>query len=137
VIRYRELLEVEGIGAANAQRLEKIGVTSIEQLLRDGASPAGRRRLATESGIDERKLLEWVNHADLMRIKGVGSEYSDLLEAAGVDSVPELANRNAENLLAKMAEVNAAKKLVRRDPSLSEVQRWVAEAKTLDRIVTH
>jgi predicted flap endonuclease-1-like 5' DNA nuclease len=132
-----KLLEVEGIGAANAQRLEKIGVTSIEQLLRDGASPAGRRRLATESGIDERKLLEWVNHADLMRIKGVGSEYSDLLEAAGVDSVPELANRNAENLLAKMAEVNAAKKLVRRDPSLSEVQRWVAEAKTLDRIVTH
>jgi predicted flap endonuclease-1-like 5' DNA nuclease len=137
VIRYRELLEVEGIGAANAQRLEKIGVTSIEQLLRDGASPAGRRRLATKSGIDERKLLEWVNHADLMRIKGVGSEYSDLLEAAGIDSVPELANRNAENLLAKMAEVNAAKKLVRRDPSLSEVQRWVAEAKTLDRIVTH
>jgi predicted flap endonuclease-1-like 5' DNA nuclease len=132
-----KLLEVEGIGAANAQRLEKIGVTSIEQLLRDGASPAGRRRLATESGIDERKLLEGVNHADLMRIKGVGSEYSDLLEAAGVDSVPELANRNAENLLAKMAEVNAAKKLVRRDPSLSEVQRWVAEAKTLDRIVTH
>jgi predicted flap endonuclease-1-like 5' DNA nuclease len=132
-----KLLEVEGIDAANAQRLEKIGVTSIEQLLRDGASPAGRRRLATESGIDERKLLEWVNHADLMRIKGVGSEYSDLLEAAGVDSVPELANRNAENLLAKMAEVNAAKKLVRRDPSLSEVQRWVAEAKTLDRIVTH
>jgi predicted flap endonuclease-1-like 5' DNA nuclease len=95
------------------------------------------RRLPDESGIDERKLLEWVNHADLMRIKGVGSEYSDLLEAAGVDSVPELANRNAENLLAKMAEVNAAKKLVRRDPSLSEVQRWVAEAKTLDRIVTH
>jgi len=132
-----KLLEVEGIGTANAQRLEKMGVTSIEQLLRDGASPAGRRRMATESGIDERKLLEWVNHADLMRIKGIGSEYSDLLEAAGVDSVPELANRNAENLHAKMAEVNAAKKLVRRDPSLSETQRWIAEAKTLDRIVTH
>jgi predicted flap endonuclease-1-like 5' DNA nuclease len=132
-----KLLEVEGIGAANAQRLENIGVASIEQLLRDGASPAGRRRLATESGIDERKLLEWVNHADLMRINGVGSEYSDLLEAAGVDSIPELANRNAENLHAKMAEVNAAKKLVRREPSLPETQRWIAEAKTLDRIVTH
>ena len=132
-----KLLEVEGIGTANAQRLEKMGVTSIEQLLRDGASPAGRRRMATESGIDERKLLEWVNHADLMRIKGIGSEYSDLLEAAGVDSVPELANRNAENLHAKMAEVNAAKKLVRREPSLPETQRWIAEAKTLDRIVTH
>ena len=132
-----KLLEVEGIGTANAQRLEKMGVISIEQLLRDGASPAGRRRMATESGIDERKLLEWVNHADLMRIKGIGSEYSDLLEAAGVDSVPELANRNAENLHAKMAEVNAAKKMVRRDPSLSETQRWIAEAKTLDRIVTH
>jgi hypothetical protein len=72
-----------------------------------------------------------------MRINGVGSEYSDLLEAAGVDSIPELANRNAENLHAKMAEVNAAKKLVRREPSLPETQRWIAEAKTLDRIVTH
>jgi len=131
------LLEIEGIGPANAARLEKIGVTSIEQLLRDGATPAGRRKIATDSGIDDGKVLEWVNHADLMRINGVGSEYSDLLEAAGVDSVPELATRNPENLHAKMIEVNAARKLVRREPSLSETQRWVAEAKTLDRIVTH
>jgi predicted flap endonuclease-1-like 5' DNA nuclease len=132
-----KLLEVEGIGPAFAERLEVAGVMSIEQLLKDGASAAGRKQLAASSGIDAGKLLEWVNHADLMRIKGVGSEHSDLLEAAGVDTVPELATRNAENLHTKMAEVNAAKKLVRRDPSLSEIQRWVAEAKTLDRVVTH
>ncbi len=132
-----KLLEIEGIGPANAGRLEAAGVTSIEQLLKDGASASGRKALATSSGIDADKLLEWVNHADLMRINGVGSEYSDLLEAAGVDTVVELGTRNAENLHAKLAEVNAAKKLVRRDPSLSEVQRWVAEAKTLDRVVTH
>jgi predicted flap endonuclease-1-like 5' DNA nuclease len=132
-----KLLEIEGIGSVFAEKLENAGVTSIEQLLKDGASAAGRKKIAAGSGIDEGKLLEWVNHADLMRINGVGSEYADLLEAAGVDTIVELATRNAENLYARMTEVNAAKKLVRRDPSLSEVQRWVAEAKTLDRIVSH
>jgi predicted flap endonuclease-1-like 5' DNA nuclease len=132
-----KLVEIEGIGATYAAQLEKAGVASIEQLLQDGASAAGRKKLAADSGISEDKLLEWVNHADLMRINGVGSEYSDLLEAAGVDTVVELATRNAANLHAKMAEVNAARKIVRREPSLSETERWIAEAKTLDRIVTH
>ena len=131
------LLEVEGIGPAYATRLEKAGIRSIEALLKEGGSASGRKALAGSSGVDEGKLLEWVNHADLMRIKGVGSEYADLLEAAGVDTVVELAVRNADNLHARMTEVNAAKKLVRRAPSLSETQRWVSQAKALPRAVTH
>jgi predicted flap endonuclease-1-like 5' DNA nuclease len=134
---HLRLVEIERIGQAYAERLAHAGVSTIENLLRDGASAAGRMRIAAESGIDERKLLEWINHADLMRIKGVGSEYADLLEAAGVSTVLELANHNAERLYSTMAEVNATKKLVRRTPSLSEVQRWVTEAKSLDRIVSH
>jgi predicted flap endonuclease-1-like 5' DNA nuclease len=132
-----KLEEIEGIGAAAAAQLRGAGVDSIEELLTTGATSAGRKKLATESGVSDSKLLEWVNHADLMRIKGVGSEYADLLEEAGVDSVPELATRNAEDLHAKMADINATKKLVRREPSLSETQRWVAAAKTLERVVTH
>ncbi len=132
-----KLDEIEGIGPAYAERLNNAGISSIEQLLKDGGSAAGRKKIEEASGISHALLLEWVNHADLMRIKGVGSEYADLLEAAGVDSVPELANRNADNLLAKMLEVNAAKSLVRRPPTASQVQAWVAEAKTLGRAVTH
>ncbi|HEX5165449.1 MAG TPA: DUF4332 domain-containing protein [Thermomicrobiales bacterium] len=131
------LIEIEGIGPAHAARLEGVGVTSIESLLKTAGSAAGRKQLAAKADIDESKLLEWVNHADLMRIKGVGSEFSDLLEAAGVDSVPELANRNPDNLHAKMLETNEAKKLVRRVPTLEETRRWVTEAKTMDRAVTH
>lgn len=131
------LVEIEGIGPVFAEKLESAGVMSIEQLLNDGATPAGRKQIAASSGIADAKILEWVNHADLMRIKGVGSEYSDLLEAAGVDTVVELATRNPDNLHAKMLEVNAEKNLVRRPPSLPETQRWVAEAKTLDRVVTY
>jgi predicted flap endonuclease-1-like 5' DNA nuclease len=131
------LEEIEGIGAVAAGKLSGAGIGSVEELLTVGASSPGRAKLAASAGVDAAKLLEWVNHADLMRIKGVGSEYADLLEAAGVDSVPELGSRNADNLHAKLVDVNAAKKLVRREPSLAETQRWIAEAKTLDRIITH
>ncbi len=93
--------------------------------------------LAATTGISEKLILRWVNMADLFRIKGVGEEYSDLLEASGVDTVPELAQRNAENLQAKMAEVNAEKKLVRRVPTLSEVTSWIDQAKALPRAVTY
>lgn len=129
--------EIEGIGPALAERLHGAGVTSIEQLLEQGASAAGRKALALKSGIEESRLLRWVNHADLMRVKGIGSEYSELLEAAGVDSAPELAGRVAANLHAKLGEVNAAKSLVRRVPTLSEVEGWIADAKTLPKVVTH
>lgn len=132
-----KLLDIEGIGPVFAEKLGKAGVGSIEALLEQAGAAKGRKALAEKSGIAEEKLLEWVNRADLMRIKGVGSEYSDLLEAAGVDSCAELANRKAENLVQKMTEVNTAKKLVRKLPTLAQVEDWVAQAKKLPKVVTH
>lgn len=132
-----KLIDIEGIGAAFAQKLEAAGVTSQESLLEVAGSKKGRVDLAAKSGISEASLLEWVNRADLARIKGIGSEFADLLEAAGVDSVTELAQRNAENLVAKMAEINQQKNIVRRTPTLAEVSAWVSEASTLPRLVTH
>ncbi len=132
-----KLEEIEGIGPADAVKLHDAGVTSAENLLETGGSAKGREALAEKSGVSKTLLLEWVNHVDLMRIKGVGSEYSDLLEEAGVDSVPELSHRNAANLTAKCAEINEQKKLVRRVPTESEVQGWIDQAKTLPKVVTH
>lgn len=129
--------DVEGIGSTYATTLTKAGVATTDALLSHGATKAGRTQLAKATGISETLILEWVNHVDLMRIRGVGSEYSDLLEAAGVDSVPELAQRNPANLHAAMATANAQKKLVRQLPSTRAVEDWVAQAKTLERIVTH
>jgi len=129
--------EIEGIGAIYADKLEAVGVRTEENLLSIGASAKGRADLAEKSGISEKLILNWVNRADLARIKGVAGQYADLLEESGVDSVPELAQRNAANLHAKMEEVNSAKNLVNRTPSLSEVESWVEQAKGLDRIVTH
>ena len=134
---------IEGIGPAQGKKLRAAGIRSCEALLKRGAGKKGRKAIADECGVPEKSVLEWVNRSDLMRIKGVGSEYSDLLEAAGVDTVKELRNRNAANLTEKMAEVNDAaikktkRSIVRRTPSNSEVERWVAHAKTLDPMVTH
>jgi len=132
-----KLEEIEGIARAQAAKLEAAGVNSIESLLETGGSAKGREQLSAKSGISEKVLLEWVNRADLMRIKGVGSEYSDLLESAGVDSVPELAHRNAANLVAKFVELNDKKKLVRRVPTETETQGWIDQAKSLPKSVTH
>jgi predicted flap endonuclease-1-like 5' DNA nuclease len=131
------IVDVEGIGAAYARKLEAAGVKTTEALLERGGSPKGRQDLAAATGISEKLILEWVNHVDLFRIKGVGSEYADLLEEAGVDTVPELAQRKPENLLQKMEAANKAKKLVRRLPVLSQVQDWVEQAKKLPRVVTY
>lgn len=131
------IAEIEGIGEAFAVKLAEAGVQTVEALLEAGATVKGRADLAEKVGLSEHRILEWVNRADLARIKGIGSEYADLLEASGVDSVPELAQRNAANLHAKMTEVNEAKNLVRRLPSEAEVAGWIAEAKTLPRVVTH
>jgi len=129
--------EIEGIGEVFGARLEAAGIKTEDSLLKEGASKSGRATIAQTCGIDETKILEWVNRADIARIKGIGSEYADLLECAGVDSVPELANRNAENLTTKMTELNATKNLVRSLPTTTTVAAWIEEAKTLDRIVTY
>jgi predicted flap endonuclease-1-like 5' DNA nuclease len=131
------ILKIEGIGPVNAAKLQEVGVRTTEGLLKVAASKAGRRKLAAAADITESQILEWVNRADLIRIKGVGEEYSDLLEAAGVDTVKELRNRNPNNLHQALLDVNTAKKLVRRPPSLSAVQGWVANAKTLAPLITH
>jgi predicted flap endonuclease-1-like 5' DNA nuclease len=128
---------IEGIGAKYATKLRKSRVRTTEALLKRGATKKGRDELATETGFSTHQILEWVNRADLMRVKGVGEEYSDLLEAAGVDTVKELRNRNSANLLAKMVEVNSQKRLVRRLPTLSMVERWVAHAKDLQPVVKY
>ena len=130
--------EIEGIGPVYAEKLTAAGVSTTEELLEHGAKPGGRDRLAADTGISGALILEWVNHADLMRIPGVGSEYSDLLEAAGVDSPLELARRNAANLAQTFQEVDAARpNMVRRVPSEATVEGWIDAAKKLDRIVEH
>jgi hypothetical protein len=114
-----------------------LGVETVESLLERGASPQGRKALVEGTGISAKRILKWVNRADLARVKGVGEEYADLLELAGVDTVPELAQRNAESLYAKLAEINDKRQVVRRTPSLSAVQGWVAHAKELGRVITY
>jgi len=129
--------EVEGIGPAYAAKLAEVKIDTVEELLEAGASPKGRKKLVEKTGISAKLILKWVNRADLARVKGVGEEYADLLELAGVDTVPELAQRKPENLHAKMVEVNDEKDLVRRVPSLKAVKDWVAQAKELERVVTY
>jgi predicted flap endonuclease-1-like 5' DNA nuclease len=131
------LSDIEGIGATYESKLQQAGLLTVDDLLAAGGTPAGRDELAAKTGIAGGLILEWVNHADLYRINGVGSEYADLLEAAGVDSVLELAQRRPDNLQAKLAEINDQKHLVRSLPSESEVTRWVEQAKGLDRAVFH
>lgn len=132
-----KIIDVEGIGPKYAKDLQNVGVRTTNRLLKDGATKKGRIELAAKTGITEKLILEWVNLADLMRIKGVGEEYSDLLEEAGVDSVKELRNRRADNLYTAMVETNNKKNLVRQIPSQSQVESWVAQAKKLDPVITH
>lgn len=122
---------IEGIGPSLAKKLQACGITSTEKLLEAGATKKGRAKVCTDSGISDKLILKFCNHADLIRVKGVGGEFAELLEAAGVDTVKELRNRNAANLSAAMAEVNAKKKLTRRVPSEKVVAGWVAQAKEL------
>lgn len=129
--------DIEGIGPTYAKKLVEAGINTTDDLLETGATPKGRVILAEKTGISGTLILEWVNLADLFRIKGVGEEYSDLLEEAGVDTVAELARRNADNLHAKICEVNEEKKLVRRPPTPDEVKRWIEQAKKLPRKVEY
>lgn len=135
-MRY-PIIDIEGIGPSYTKKLKKIGINRTDQLLERGASPKGRKQLAADSGITEKMILKWTNMADLMRINGVAEEYSELLEAAGVDTVKELRNRNATNLTVAMKEVNAKKKLVRLVPGEKSVTKWVAQAKKLKPMMTY
>lgn len=128
---------VEGIGPVYTQTLKGIGISTLLALLKHGAAPRDRAEIAERSGISSKLILEWINHIDLYRIKGVGSEYADLLESAGVDTVVELATRNPANLYEKLVAVNEEKKLVRRLPVQSQVQEWVEQAKGLPRVISY
>jgi predicted flap endonuclease-1-like 5' DNA nuclease len=131
------VLAIEGIGPVHAKNLQKVAIVTVEDLLKMGCSPQGRKMIQEKTGISHTNILEWVNRADLFRIKGVGEEFSDLLEASGVDTVVELSKRVPENLYKKMLEVNQEKKLVRRNPPLSAVKSWIEQAKTLPRVVEY
>ncbi len=132
-----KLTEIEGVGEVYAGRLAGAGIATTADLLEKGSSPAGRKEIAAAADLSEKLVLRWVNMVDLFRVRGIGQEYADLLEAAGVDTVPELAQRNAENLHAKLLVVNEEKQLVRRPPAAADVEAWVAEAKELPRVLTY
>ena len=130
-----KIIDVEGIGPKYTKDLSAVGITTTAKLLKKGATRKGREELAEVTDISYKLILEWVNHADLFRIKGVGEEYSALLEEAGVDSVPELAQRNPKNLYSKLVETNEEKRLVRQLPSQRQVADWVQQAKTMPRMI--
>ena len=124
--------EIEGIGPEYAKKLATVEITTTEQLLELCCQPAGRKQVSEKAELSEKLILKWANHADLMRISGIGPEFAELLEASGVDTVKELRNRNAENLTAKMAEVNGEKNLTRALPAESVVSGWIDAAKSTD-----
>ena len=131
------ITDIQGIGAAYASKLRKAGVRTTEALLEMGATKKGRQELAKATGLNAKLILEWVNHADLFRVKGIGGQYSDLLEEAGVDTVVELGKRQPEALYEAMAKANAKKNLVNQMPGLSSVKAWVKSAKSLKRVVQY
>lgn len=133
----KKIDDVEGIGPAYAAKLTAAGVKDTDAMLAACRTPAGRKALAEKTEISDKLILKFANKVDLSRVKGIGAEFADLLEAAGVDTVPELAQRVPANLAKKLAEVNEAKNLTRRVPAESEVERWVAEAKTLPRALEY
>jgi predicted flap endonuclease-1-like 5' DNA nuclease len=131
------IIDIEGIGPAYAEKLNAAGVNTTDDLLEKGGTRAGRKALADATGIDDGRILTWVNHSDLHRIAGVAGQFSELLEAAGVDTVKEFATRNAANLHQKLVDVNTAKNLSGRVPSEEQLQKMIDEAKTLEQRVFH
>jgi predicted flap endonuclease-1-like 5' DNA nuclease len=129
--------DIEGVGPVNAGKLQAAGVRTTDDLLQRAGSRSGRDELEAATGISHSQILEWTNHADLYRISGVGSEYADLLEAAGVDSVAELAQRNAKNLAETFGELDAARNTVRNIPTEAVISGWIEEARTLPRMVEY
>ena len=132
-----DIEEIEGIGSTYGKKLKDQGIMTTDGLLSSGSTPKGRKQLAEKTGISEKLILEWVNLADLLRLNGVGQEYSDLLEEAGVNTVVELAQRNPDNLHTKILNVNKKKQLVRKTPSLNQIKDWIEQAKSLPRRVEY
>lgn len=132
-----KIIDIEGVGDVYAEKLTAVGIIKVEDLLEKCATPKGRAQLAADTGISDKLILRWTNHADLFRIKGVGPQFAELLEAAGVDTVKELRHRVPENLQPKLEETNAKKKLVRRVPALKEIISMVEQAKALPPVVTY
>ena len=132
-----KIVDIEGIGPVYAEKLNAAGIVSADQLLEKCAAPAGRKALEEETGISGKLILTWTNHADLYRVKGIGPQFAELLEAAGVDTVKELAHRNAANLVAKMNEVNEETHLVHRVPVELEIQKMIDQAKELPGVITY
>jgi len=133
----KRISDIEGIGPGYAEKFNNAGIKSVEDLLNAGSDQKGRKQLAATTGISDKLVLKWVNMADLFRIKGIAGQYAELLEVSGVDTVKELAQRNAQSLHEKMSEANEAKQVVRMLPALTIVQSWVKEAKTLPRRVNY
>ncbi len=131
------IIDIQGIGPAYAAKLQAAGIRTTGALLKRGAKPEGRKEISAASGVGHEQILNWVNMADLYRIKGVGSQYSELLERAGVDTVVELSKRVPEHLHAQMLKINAAKHVVHVMPALKQVKRWVVQAKKLPRVVKY
>lgn len=133
----RSIQDIEGIGPKYAKLLNQAGIRTTGKLLETGGNRAGRRSLAEKTSINEKNILKWVNMADLFRVKGVAGQFAELLEGAGVDTVKELRNRNADNLAEKMAEVNKKKRLCKASPGTKTVTKWVAQAKKMAPMVTY
>jgi predicted flap endonuclease-1-like 5' DNA nuclease len=131
------ITDIEGIGEVYAVKLRQAGVKTTESLLQKGSTRKGRQELAKATGFSTKVILKWVNRADLCRVSGIGAQYADLLEAAGVDTVPELASRKPEVLLEALAIVNEKKNLVNLLPGLNRVKAWVKQAKSLKRVVEY
>lgn len=132
-----KIIDIEGIGNVNARKLVEAGINTVDDLLQKAKTPAGRKTLEETTGISGKSILKWANHADLMRINGVGPQFSELLEAAGVDTVKELKHRVAENLQQKLEEINNKRNLVNRVPSVSEVLKMIDQAKELPAIMEY
>ena len=132
-----KIIDIEGVGDVYAKKLTEAGINKVSELLERCAAPKGRKELAKATDIPEKLILRWTNHADLFRIKGIGPQFSELLEAAGVDTVKELRNRKAENLYKALEETNAKKKLTRVVPPLKTVEKMIAAAKELEPKMTY
>ena len=132
-----KIIDIEGVGDVYAEKLITAGINKVSELLEKCAAPKGRKELAEATGISEKLILKWTNHADLFRINGVGPQFAELLEAAGVDTVKEFRHRVAENLQPKLAEVNEQKNICNRVPAVSEIQKMIDQAKELEPKVTY